>query len=301
MSKEKIEWSIYINKENEEQKQVYYEDLDREEYKSKYKNNLNCINGCIARVKFTHRKNNVKFFSTWNGDGDKHNEGCPFHVEYKGKMGRLKLKAFYEKREVNDDDIRKTLLNKIRGLKRKYNGEEDNKTPLNSMEIEESGQMIVPTDSRDGIAVVDMELRKRRKHNIMSIDANYLTMIDIGTTRCIYGIGNTAQIDSRNGEDFGYINLKNRGYTVAVYFPKAFYSQENGISLDDFKRLFKILKLEINNNHKKNVIVCYGEIGRKDKKGVNINIINEAHIYINDMSVRQILAEGKLKEIDYGI
>ena len=31
MSKEKIEWSIYINKENEEQKQVYYEDLDREE------------------------------------------------------------------------------------------------------------------------------------------------------------------------------------------------------------------------------------------------------------------------------
>ncbi|WP_238918033.1 hypothetical protein [Clostridium sp. YIM B02555] len=300
MSREKMEWAIYSIEDENKYKEIYYEDLDREEYEEKYKKNLSCINGCIAGVKFTHKKNNVKFFSTWNGDGEKHKEGCPFHVKYKGKMGRLRLKAFYEKREINDEDIKRTLLNKIRGLKRKYNGEEENKAARNSMEIEENGEMIVKAEDAEGTNTNNRN-RARREHNIMSSDANYLSMIDVGTRRCVYGIGNTAQIDNKKGEYFGYINLKNRGYTVAVYFPKSFYSQENGITLDDFNRLFNILKLELNDNQKKCVIVCYGEIGRKEKKGVNINIINEAHIYINDMSVRQILSEGKLKEINYEI
>lgn len=57
--------------------------------------------------------------------------------------------------------------------------------------------------------------------------------------------------------------------------------------------------MELNDKNKKSIIVCYGEIRRKNKKG--INIINDMHIFINDMSIRQILSEGKLREVNYNI
>lgn len=301
MSKEKIEWAIYTNKEDAKQKEVYYKDLDKELYEAKYKNNLTCINGCKARVKFTHRKNKVKFFSTWNGEGNKHEEGCPFNVKYKGKVGRKELRGFYEKREVNDEDIRKSLLNKINGLKRKYNGEEQNKVQSNTKNVKNLGKKNVPVDGEEGIEK-GASKGQRRKHNIMSIDAKYLTTAYIDTSKCVYGIADNAQIGNENGNTFGYINLINNGYTVSVYFPEAFYSQEDGITLVDFQRLFRILDLEVNKNKEKNyVIVCYGKIGRKKRKGININIINEKHIFINDMSIREILYEGKIKDINYDI
>lgn len=302
MSRDKMEYAMYKNPESNRKKDVYYEDLNTEEYEAKYRNNLTCINGCEARVKFTQRKNNIKFFSTWNGEGNKHNEECPFNVNYKGKIGREKLKAYYEKRPINDEDIKNTLLSKIRGLKRRYNGEDSRKVNVGSKEVEKNGEKDVPVNYDDELESNELNAKSRREHNITSIDAKFLSTIYIGTRKCVYGIGNNVQIDNKNGDDFGYINLENRGYSVAVYFPKAFYSQENGITLEDFKRFFKILKVEINEKpERKAVIVCYGEIKRKDKKGVNISIINEAHIFINDMSVREILSEGNLKDIDYDI
>ncbi|NFB56751.1 hypothetical protein EXM89_16660 [Clostridium botulinum] len=303
MSKDKIEWAIYTNPESKEKDEVFYNDLNREEYESKYKGNLTCINECEARIKFTHKKNNNKFFSTWNGEGARHREDCPFHVEYRGKIGRNKLKAFYGKREINENDINNTLLNKIKGLRRKYNGEDGNKINVGTKEVEENGEITVPVNNAEE-ETYDQGIsnRTRRDHNIMSIDASHLTTSYIGTRKCVYGIASNAQIGTRNRKDFGYINLKNRTHTVSIYFPEAFYSQENGITLDDFKRFINILKKEINEKPERNVvIVCYGEIKRKEKKGVNINIINENHIYINDMSVRKILSEGKLREIDYSI
>lgn len=297
-----MEWSLYTNPENDEETAIYFEDITKEEYDTKYKNHLTCINGCEARVKFTQKKNNKKFFSTWNKEGDKHIEGhCQFHVDYCGTIGRNKLKGIYEKREINDSDIKITLLNKIRGLKRKYNGEDEKKPHVNTNLIENTGEKSVPVDNVELVSSSDFQHKERRENNIMSIDAQYLSTSYVGTRKCVYGIGSNAQIGSENGQYYGYINLKNKGYTVAVYFPESFYSQENGISLDDFKRLIDILKTEININHKKSMIVCYGEIGRKNKTGVNINIISETHIYINEMSIRQILSKGTLQEIDYDI
>lgn len=302
MAKEKMEWALYTNPQSSVKESIYYEDVDRVEYESKYRNNITCINGCDAKVKFTHRKNNVKFFSTWNGEGNKHNEGCPFHVIYKGKLGRLRLKSYYEKRELNDNDIKITLLNKIRGLKRKYNGEDENKIQTSTKNIEDTGELLVPEDDTEAISTDNLHNKDRRMHNIMSIDARHLSMTYVGTRKCVYGIASNVQIENRNGGYFAYINLDNNGYSVSTYFPMAFYSQETGVTLDDFKRLFKILNIEINDKPKRKiVIVCYGEIKRKAKKGININIINEKHIYINDMSIRQILSEGKLKNIDYDI
>ena len=50
-------------KVDEEERNIYCNDLDREDYDSKYKGHLTCINGCKARVKFTQKKNNVKSVS----------------------------------------------------------------------------------------------------------------------------------------------------------------------------------------------------------------------------------------------
>lgn len=58
-------------------KKIYCGDLDKNDYETKYKGYLTCIKGCPAKIKFTERKNNVKFFSTWNKQGKLHNEGCP--------------------------------------------------------------------------------------------------------------------------------------------------------------------------------------------------------------------------------
>ena len=101
-------------KVDEEERNIYCNDLDKEDYDSKYKGHLTCINGCKARVKFTQRKNNIKFFSTWNKEGKLHNKDCPYFVEYKGVKGRQKLNAYYKSIELDDD----TIFNRI---KRKYN------------------------------------------------------------------------------------------------------------------------------------------------------------------------------------
>lgn len=79
------------NVERDKKKEIYCGDLDKNDYETKYKGHLTCIKGCPAKIKFTERKNNVKFFSTWNKEGHLHKEGCPYHVDYKGKVGRKSL------------------------------------------------------------------------------------------------------------------------------------------------------------------------------------------------------------------
>ena len=104
------------NAEGDCDKPIHCEDLDKNDYETKYKGHLTCIKGCKARIKYTERKNNVKFFSTWNKEGDLHDEGCPYHVDYKGKRGRAKLKAYYEGIQLDDDTILKRLQWKMERL-----------------------------------------------------------------------------------------------------------------------------------------------------------------------------------------
>ena len=57
------------NAEGDSNKPIHCQDLDKNDYETKYKGHLTCIKGCNARIKYTERKNNVKFFSTWNKEG----------------------------------------------------------------------------------------------------------------------------------------------------------------------------------------------------------------------------------------
>lgn len=132
-------------KVDEEERNIYCNDLDREDYDSKYKGHLTCINGCKARVKFTQKKNNVKFFSTWNKEGKLHNKDCPYFVEYKGVKGRQKLNAYYKRIELDDDTIFNRIKRKHNELHRSYNGNEYPVPDRGSMEIENTGEEIVDT------------------------------------------------------------------------------------------------------------------------------------------------------------
>ena len=74
----KIMYAI-SNVEGDSKKKIYCENLEKNEYEAKYKGYLTCIKGCQARIKFTQRKNDIKFFSTWNKEGNLHENSCPYH------------------------------------------------------------------------------------------------------------------------------------------------------------------------------------------------------------------------------
>ena len=112
----KIMYAI-SNVEGDSKKKIYCENLEKNEYEAKYKGYLTCIKGCQARIKFTQRKNDIKFFSTWNKEGNLHEKSCPYHVDYKGKMGRKKLNAYYQSIELSEEII-------LRRLKRIYTFQE---------------------------------------------------------------------------------------------------------------------------------------------------------------------------------
>ena len=278
------------------------DDIDKLDYDAKYKGNLRCINGCTARIKFTQRKNNSKFFSTWNKEGDKHDvEGCPYAVIYKGKSGRKKLKEFYENVQVGDEHIENTLLNKSRSIRAEYKGIKVKGDNKGSKKIVNTGEteIATPKESLEG----KLENGKKRVY-IQGKDASYLSPEDITRKICVYGIGANAQ-DGINDDSsmYGYLNLKNLDYTVSVLFSQSFYTDKIGMDEELFKKLMKILENEMNDkmSDKEFAIIAYGEISRKSKKGLNILVNSPKHILINDMKVEEILRLGKVNKIDYTI
>ncbi|WP_105177095.1 hypothetical protein [Clostridium cagae] len=303
MAGQKIVSARYIvNNELIDIKEPY--DIDKIEYDEKYKGHLMCINGCQARVKFTQRNNkkHTKFFSNWNGDGKKHDKYCPYNVEYKGKEGRKKLEALYDSLEVNDDKIEQSIQSRASRLRKKYKG-----IPINNGEkhttkkIDNDGDGYVDVSS-DKVDVNNTAIAKRGY--IQGMDANYLSTIDIGRTLCVYGIIDNVQFeqDEKSLDYYGYLNLKNRNYTVSILFSKSFYTDTN-ITEEEFKILMEILKNEINGNseNKNFVVFAYGKITRKSKKGLNINVNNPRHLLINDMKMKDILYTKKINNIDYTI
>lgn len=49
------------NAEGDCGKVISCKELEKNDYETKYKGKLTCIKGCKARIKFTERKNNIKF------------------------------------------------------------------------------------------------------------------------------------------------------------------------------------------------------------------------------------------------
>ncbi|RGS26840.1 hypothetical protein DWY02_13625, partial [Eubacterium sp. AF22-9] len=106
--KVKIEAAYYHDNAGNK-KPIEINEISKEEYEEKYKGHLTCINNCKARIRFTQKTNGTKFFSTWNHEGELHDLDCPYHVAYKGKNGRSKLKEYYHGIKIDDDIIARRL------------------------------------------------------------------------------------------------------------------------------------------------------------------------------------------------
>lgn len=268
---------------------IYCKDLDRGEYETRYRGNLSCIKGCRARIKFTERKNNMKFFSTWNKEGNLHDKTCPYHVDYKGKIGRKRLVAFYKGIELSEDDILRRLQDKMERLNNIYS-EQDIIDPINgSLEVDISGEsdVAVYVDDDNGDK---SEFAPRIRYDY----AEFISTDDIGCRKGVLGyIRNVKLEEDKNKVKYAYFNLTAKHSNVSIAFSEAFYSNELSQGVEEFERyIMKVNEMVEKGN--KVYVIAYGEITRKrrDKNGVNVLVISPYRILVNGMTYRQIVYAG---------
>ena len=284
----KIESAIFT-REDDNEDIIFYESLDTDLYEEKYKNKLTCVNGCVARIKFTQRKNGIKFFSTWNREGTLHDEKCQYHVNYKNKMGRKKLKALNEDVEVDTDHIKATIRRKIKSLKELNKKGSIKEQRLTTIEVDNNGviEVAVGVDGKS-------EAREKIKNvYIGSLDAEYLDPSYVETRKCVYGDIENVQIkEDKTHKKYAYLNLKNTRHDVSVYFPEAFYAKENN-DISKFESFIEVLKGSIEKNSLCQFIGV-GFIKYKKKSGINIVILDKDHFVVNEKNYDELLRKSNL-------
>lgn len=277
------------NIEGDKKKIICCRDLDRNDYETKYKGHLTCIKGCPAKIKFTERKNNVKFFSTWNKEGHLHLQGCPYYIDYMGKMGRRKLSAYYKSIELSEEDILHRLQRKMEGIYRQYSDKDVIDSPNASVKVDLIGE--------DEAVVFEGDENGNKSEYTPRIhyeDAEYISTDDIGCRKAVYGFISNVQLeDDRNRRKFAYFNLKTKNSTVNIAFTEAFYSNELSNGMDEFKQYILNVKQLVEKYPDKIMVIAYGEITKKkrDKNGVNVSVISPNRILVNNKTYGQIVYE----------
>ncbi|MDE6026297.1 MAG: hypothetical protein K2G45_12705 [Lachnospiraceae bacterium] len=275
------------NLKGDAKKVVYCGDLDKNDYETKYKGHMTCIKGCSAKIKFTERKNNVKFFSTWNKEGHLHKEGCPYHVDYKGKVGRKKLSAYYESIQLSEEAILHRLQRKMEGLLRQYSDEDIIDPPNGSMEVDGMGE--------DEVVVFEGDESGNKSEHIPRIqyeDAEYISTDDIGCRKSVYGFISNVQLEEdSNKRKFAYFNLATKHSTVNIAFPEAFYSNELSAGMDEFEIYISKVKELVEKHPDKIMVIAYGDITKKkkEKNGVNVSVISPNRVLVNNRTYKQIV------------
>lgn len=282
----KIMYAI-SNVEGDSKKKIYCENLEKNEYEAKYKGYLTCIKGCQARIKFTQRKNDIKFFSTWNKEGNLHEKSCPYHVDYKGKMGRKKLNAYYQSIELSEEIILRRLKRKMEGLLKQYSDEDIIDPPNGSMEVDVIGE--------DEVAVFEGDENGKKSEYLPRIyyeDAEYISTDDIGCRKSVYGFISNVQLeeDKKKGK-YAYFNLATKHSTVNIAFPEAFYSNELSSGVQEFEIYVSKVKELVQKHPNKIMVIAYGEITRKkkDKNGVNVSVISPNRILVDNKTYKQFV------------
>lgn len=282
----KIMYAI-SNVEGDSKKKIYCENLEKNEYEAKYKGYLTCIKGCQARIKFTQRKNDIKFFSTWNKEGNLHEKSCPYHVDYKGKMGRKKLNAYYQSIELSEEIILRRLKRKMEGLLKQYSDEDIIDPPNGSMEVDVIGE--------DEVAVFEGDENGKKSEYLPRIyyeDAEYISTDDIGCRKSVYGFISNVQLeeDKKKGK-YAYFNLATKHSTVNIAFPEAFYSNELSSGVQEFEIYVSKVKELVQKHPNKIMVIAYGEITRKkkDKNGVNVSVISPNRVLVDNKTYKQLV------------
>lgn len=275
------------NAEGDFNKPIHCHDLDKNDYETKYKGHLTCIKGCKARIKYTERKNNVKFFSTWNKEGALHDKDCPYHVDYKGKKGRAKLRAFYEGVQLDDDTILKRLQWKMERLLKEHDKDEIEHPENGSARITNTGEVTVdvPVEEENGE-------KSEKVPNLKHEDANFITKDDEGCTKSVFGVIDNIQfVMDKSGSAYAYFNLKTKHSVVNIYFPEAFYSNEYANGVEEFQRFINKVEKMVDINPGRVMAIAYGDIRVKKKIGVNVNVISLKRILVDNKTYYAVLRE----------
>lgn len=271
----------------DEERNIFCMDMDKTDYDSKYKGHLKCVNDCDARVKFTQRKNNIKFYSTWNKEGRLHGQWCPYYVEYKGVKGREKLNAYFKSIELDDDTIFRRIKRKFDDMHRNYSAEELPTPDRGSANVENTGEETVDT----GINSLSGEESTNSSY-IHHKDAKLVTADDLKSIISVYGVIDNVWIDvNKDGTKFAYINYVTENTSVNILFSEVFYNNEYLSDMDEFERFILKVQKMVNDSETPIEAIAYGEITPKKRRqsGVNVSVNNPKRILINGMSYKQIL------------
>ncbi|MBE5953891.1 MAG: hypothetical protein E7257_06990 [Lachnospiraceae bacterium] len=275
------------NVEGDSKEIIYSGDLDKTDYETKYKGYLTCVRGCPARIKFTEKKNSVRFFSTWNKEGHLHMEGCPYHVDYRGRVGRNRLIAYYENIVISEEDILRRLQRKMAGILKQYSAKDIVDPPNGSLEVDIVGEDEVGVfDANDNGTGRDYAPR------IHYVDAEYISTDYVGCRMSVYGFINNIQLEEdSNRRKYAYFNLSTRLNNVSIAFPEAFYSNELSAGVQEFETFVDNVKTMVDNNQNKICVMAYGDITKKkrDKDGVNVTVISPNRILVNNKTYNQIV------------
>lgn len=291
MEDQKIAWAKYEVDDYEQN--IYYKDLDADLYNQKYRGKLTCINGCKAKIKFTQKLDDNKFFSTWNKEGSLHEIDCPYHIDYNNEIGRRKLAELYEAVSLTDEHIMNTLKYKFRSLKPKETDHGDDKkktrTVINTGE-DSFGKYI---DNGEVSETAQGRIR------IGTLDAKYMTMDYVNLRKCVYGIVKSTYLgNSVSGSKYLYINLYCKDTNLSVYFPEAFYSKTNN-NVDLLDRFYSNLNEAIRSG-KQLIFAGVGFIKQNSSgKGLNVIILDKNHFMLNETSYDMIVSGSGIKDMEY--
>ncbi|TVX95187.1 hypothetical protein [Cohnella terricola] len=287
----KIEWAFYQN--GDETEEVFYEYLDKDLYESKYQEHLYCISAeCNAMIKFTHRKNGVKFFSTWNGQGDLHDTECPYYLQNKGDVERNKILGLIESAPITDEHIINTILNKSKNLKTKEKKKVPNRrlTTRRTLQGEQSSKPEVIDNG-------NINEKGSSQIKIFSLDSKHITPDYVGYRKCVFG--KIRHVYFNETDDYVYLNLDNDQYKVSVYLPHAFYADPEKTTKSALETFLRIVKHDLRANNEL-IIICVGMIRFKgNQQGVNVHVINPSHLLINDAKYYEIITNNSIPQNPY--
>ncbi|MEW4426829.1 hypothetical protein AB1I68_05140 [Paenibacillus pabuli] len=291
----KIEWARYIENGNIEE--VYYQQLDDTLYKSQYIGHLYCItDGCEAEMKFTERKDGLKFFSTMNGQGTKHLNICPNYVNYEGETPRRKLNGVPVDSSVSDDWILQTLLNKSRDLKNKNKPRPKINKPGSTKKIVDGGEGTVVVPVPGGAEGSGQSAGNVR---FGSINSDFITKEFLGDRKRVVGIAKHALFVDNEDSEYGYIQLQNDALQVNAYFPPAFYADTRVTTKPALISFIELINREINKG-REILILCFGLLEADIRgNGININILNYKHILANENQYYKIITSGNISDNPY--
>ncbi|MBT2764031.1 hypothetical protein [Paenibacillus sp. ISL-20] len=287
----KIEWAFYQNGSDTEE--VFYEKLDKDLYESKYQGHLYCISDeCSAMIKFTHRKDDKKFYSTWNGHGDLHDIDCPYYLQHKGEVERKRILEEIELASVTDEHIINTIVNKSKKLKIK------DKVKIQLRKL--TTKKVLTGHQSSSTTLVDngeVDENGSSRIRIFSLDSKHLTPDYVGYRKCVFG--KIKHVYFHEDDGYAYINLENEQYPISIYLPQAFYADPTKTTREALVSFLATISHELRSK-KELVIICVGMIRYKgNNKGINVHIISPSHLLINDKKYYEIITENTIIDNPY--